>query len=200
MNVSWLSLTLIGGGLLVYFICAIILLVVAFRQHVLWALAVLFLPLGSLIFTCIHWTEARGAFLGKIAGVVMLIVGFVVSPDMTDEIWKDVSAKYNVQAKEKAPDLNAEIQEHRQRIESLQAVFAQDGVELTRLYQTLDAQRKALKPGDVAAITKFNEAAAAYQTRNATRKQMQEQIETTQRELEALLETRSRANAAHTKD
>jgi glutaredoxin len=95
-------------------------------------------------------------------------------------------------------DLSAQIQAHRQKLEALQATFSLDGVEITKQYQALDAQRKALKPDDAAAITKFNEAAAAYQAKNTARKQMQGQIETTQHELDTLLDTRSRQAAKGT--
>jgi glutaredoxin-like YruB-family protein len=91
--------------------------------------------------------------------------------------------------------LDTQILDQRQKLEALQSAFAQNGAQLTAEYQALDAQRKALKQGDTAAITKFNVAAADYQTRNQQRKQMQQDIDAGQKQLDALLDARSRAAA-----
>jgi glutaredoxin len=92
--------------------------------------------------------------------------------------------------------LNTQIQACRAQLESLQETFAQEGPELARQYKALEAQRKTLKPTDTAAITKFNESAAAYQARNAAGRQMQQQIAITQKQLDDLLDARTRATAA----
>jgi glutaredoxin-like YruB-family protein len=119
-------------------------------------------------------------------------------PGLQDQVMKAVMEKAHAKANAapKGPDIDAEIADHRARLETLQATFSLDGADLTKQYQALDAQRKALKPNDTAAITKFNETAAAYQTRNTARKQMQQQIDSTQHELDALLDKRSRENAS----
>jgi len=203
MNASWLTLTVMGLGLLIGLVCTILLVVVAFQKKFLWGIAVLFVPFASLIFTCLNWKEAKLPFFGIMLGGALIGGAIGATPGASEAFWKQFQAQYNAQLALQhgqppppaATDLNAQIQEHRQRLETMQATFAQDGAEMTKQYQELDAQRKALKSGDTAAITKFNEAAAAYQTRNTARKLMVQQIATTQHELDELLDSRSRANA-----
>lgn len=182
-------------GLLVSLIASIVVLINAWRQHIGWFLLVFFVPFGNVIFACRHWAETKVSFVLSFAGIVMAFVGIFAVPEARELVMKDVRAKMGI--KETTPrNFTVEIQEHREQLESLQASFAQDGVELTKQYQQLDAQRKALKPADAEAITKFNEAAAAYQARNTARKRMQQQMDATQKELDELLEARSRNAAA----
>lgn len=184
---------MMGTGLLIAVIAWIVVLINAWRQHIGWFLLALF-PFGRFIFVCRHWSETKGSFLMTYVGVVIMFASIFAVPEVREQAMKDIQAKMGI--KETPPrNFTAEIQEHRDQLESLQASFAQDGVELTKQYQQLDVQRKALKPGDAEAITKFNEAAAAYQARNTARKKMQQQMDTTQKELDELLEARSR-NAA----
>lgn len=204
MHASGLSLVVLAAGTLLYFFCFIMFIVVAFKRHILWGLAVLFVPLAGFVFLCMNWQRAKVAFIGLLIGGGMVGGAIASIPGASDAFWKQYQAQYALRHGKPLPsataDLNAQIQEHRQRLETLQATFAQDGVELTKQYQSLDAQRKALKPEDTAAITKFNEAAAAYQAKNVARKEMQTLIDSTQKELDSLLDTRSRqaANTAST--
>jgi len=195
MNLPWVSLAAIGIGAIISTIGTILLLIAAFRRSVIWGLVVLFVPLGNIVFVCKYWAEAKAGFLASIIGAIVALGGFFTIPEVQANFLKTADVKAAAAAPPKAPDLNAQILEHRQTLETLQGAFARDGAELTQQYKALDAQRKALKQADTAAIMKFNEAAAAYQARNAARKQMQQQIETTQRELDTLLDTRAR-NAA----
>ncbi|MEP6671580.1 MAG: glutaredoxin domain-containing protein [Chthoniobacter sp.] len=192
MNFPLVNIAAIILGLIISTIGTIMVLVAAFRESVIWGLVVLFAPLGNLIYTCMHWAEAKAGFLASVIGGAICAAGLLTIPEIQTQLLTAYHLKAPGSAEKKAPDLTAQIQEHRQHLEALQGAFAQDGTELTKQYQALDAQRKALKPKDTAAITIFNEAAAAYQARNTARKQMQQQIETTQHELEALLDARSR--------
>jgi len=195
MNSSLLfGLFMMGAGLLIALIASIVVLINAWRQSIGWFLLALFVPFGRLIFVCMHWSETKNSFIMTYVGVAIMFAGIFAVPDVREHAIKDIRAKMGI--KETPPrNFAAEIQEHRDQMESLQASFAQDGVELTKQYQQLDAQRKALKPGDTEAITKFNEAAAAYQARNTARKKMQQQMDITQKELDELLEARSRNTA-----
>ncbi|MDR3406502.1 MAG: glutaredoxin domain-containing protein [Chthoniobacter sp.] len=195
MNLPLVNLTAVSLGLIFFLIGTIVLIGAAFRQSWVWGLIVLFAPFGNLVYTCKYWAEAKSGFLGSIIGLALFVGGMVSAPNFQAEWSKVASFKFGGAAEKKAPDLTAQIQEHRQHLEALQASFALDGADLTKQYQALDAQRKTLKPKDTAAITKFNAAAAAYQARNTARKQMQQQLDTAQRELTALLDARSR-NAA----
>jgi glutaredoxin len=194
MNLPWLSLTLLGIGSVISLICGILVLYVAFQKNPLWVLGCIFIPFCSLIFLIMYWADVKSAFLGQLLGLAVILAGLLTTPKFSASFWKGYDAAVALRSRKPAPseDPNAQIQKHREQLESLQAIFAQDGVELTKQYQALDAQRKALKPEDTAAITKFNEAAAAYQAKNAGRKQMQAQIDSTQKELEGLLDTRAR--------
>lgn len=194
MNSPWLSLTLLGIGFVVIIVCGIYLLFIAFQKNPLWVLANLFIPFASLVFIIKYWEDTKSAFCGHLCGLALCVAGLVMTPHFSESFWKGYHAGLARAHGQAAPtdDLTAQIQAHRQKLEALQATFALDGVEITKQYQSLDAQRKALKPDDAVAITKFNEAAAAYQAKNTARKEMQGQIETTQHELDSLLDTRSR--------
>src|SRR5262249_22462138 len=144
-------------------------------------------------FTCMHWVEARLGFILSIVGSVVMVWSAMSIPEVHARLeaqWHPTAA-----TAQSARDLSREIQEHRDQMEALQATFAQEAADLGKEYQALEAQRKALKPGDTAAILKFNEAAAGYQARNARHKQVPEQIAKTQQELTALLDTRARDQA-----
>jgi glutaredoxin len=190
------SLIAIGIGGLIAMIGLILLLIASFRQHIGWGLAVLFAPLGSIVYTCVHWAEAKIGFLAHSIGSIVCLAGFFTIPMVQDKIMHLKLPGRTAQMATPAPDFNAQIQQHRDHLEALQGAFAQDGADLTRQYQALEAQRKALKPANTAAITKFNEAAAAYQARNVKRKEMQQEMDTTQKELDDLLAARSRAATA----
>jgi hypothetical protein len=51
------------------------LLYVAFQESVLWAVGCVLIPFVSLIFTIMHWSEAKAPFLTHLAGVVLLVIG-----------------------------------------------------------------------------------------------------------------------------
>jgi glutaredoxin len=198
MNIPLVNITAIVLGLVFILMGTVLMIVAAFRESILWGLGVIFVPFANLVFTCMHWAKAKSGFIATILGSALLTGGMVTVPGLQEQFVKAAMEKgaWKKDTAAKGPDLSAEIADHRQRLETLQATFALDGADLTKQYQALDTQRKALKPGDTEAITKFNEAAAAYQARNTARKQMQQQIASTQQELDGLLDKRSRENAA----
>jgi hypothetical protein len=194
------SLVLMTVGMLLALGATIKVLINAWRVHFAWALVVFFVPFGEIVFVCMHWSKTKVSFILSFVGLVMAFGGIFAVPEVRDRFLNDLNAKMAVAGQTKAPDLAAQltvqIQAHRDKLEALQGAFAQDGVELTKQYQQLDAQRKALKSNDADGITKFNAAAAAYQARNTARKQMQQQMDELQKELDGLLETRSRNASA----
>lgn len=197
MNSSVIGgLVLMVVGLLLATGASIVVLINAFRQHVGWFLLVFFVPLGNVIFACVHWAETKVSFLLTYVGIALMCGGIFAVPGARDQFMSKMKVKMGV-PEQKAPDLTTQIKEHRDKLESLQGTFAKDGVTLTQEYQQLDAQRKALKPGDTEAVTKFNEVAAAYQAKNTARKQMQQEMDTLQKELDGLLEARSRSAATN---
>jgi hypothetical protein len=56
------------------------LLVAAFKTSVGWGLASLFIPFAALVFVFKHWDVAKKPFLIQIGGIVLAVVGVVLSP------------------------------------------------------------------------------------------------------------------------
>jgi len=196
MNFPTASLIALGVGACVAMVGAILLLVAAFRQSIVWGLVALFVPFfGGVVYTCVHWAEARAGFLANILGTGICMAGLYTMPMVQERFWQFTGSITGGHPPVTVASLDIQIQQQRQKLEELRAAFAQDGAELNEEYRTLEAQRKALKPADTASITKFNQAAAAYQARNLQRKQMQQEIDAAQKQLEALLEARTHAAA-----
>ncbi|HEY3897762.1 MAG TPA: glutaredoxin family protein [Chthoniobacter sp.] len=184
-----------GGGATIYLVGMIRMLITAFSESVGAGLFVLFCPFGHVIYACKRWREVKFGFLANIVGAGILCSGFFSDPD-TQARFAQLTNRFTGGYTASAPaNLDAQIQEQRQRLETLEATFSQNGAGLAKQYQDLDTQRKALKPGDAAAIAKFNAAAAIYQARNSQRKQMQQDIDAGQKQLDTLLDTRSRTSA-----
>jgi hypothetical protein len=62
-------------GIILALVGGIGMLIVAFRESVLWGIGCLLIPLVSLIFVISHWDEAKKPFLIQLAGVVLMILG-----------------------------------------------------------------------------------------------------------------------------
>jgi len=60
------------------------LIIAAFREHILWGLAVLLLPIASLVFVITHWEEARIPFFINLASIGIFVVGIFSMPSPTD--------------------------------------------------------------------------------------------------------------------
>jgi hypothetical protein len=172
--VEALSLTLSIGGLLVAIVASIGLFVVAFRVSIGWFI-VCFLPFGKLVFSLVHWSEARGAVKAYFVGLAMMLAGFAIAP----EIYKNVengSSPRGVRPERtrnapppSAPDNSVVSRE--ERITVLQARLAKDTSDLNALYRELSARRAALKPGDEKALVDYNSEAARYSAKlESTRK------------------------------
>ena len=73
MEYIGIGLFAIGGITLV--VGAIMLLVAAFSESILWGLGCLFIPLVPLVFICMHWSEAKRPFLIKLAGLGVIFLG-----------------------------------------------------------------------------------------------------------------------------
>ena len=70
MMVFFAAYTLLALG-------AVMLLVAAFRESILWGVACLLLPIVSLFFLIVHWREAKGGFFVQLAGLLLLVVAAV---------------------------------------------------------------------------------------------------------------------------
>ena len=70
-----MSSALLVVGVILCVIGGIGMLIVAFRESVLWGLGCFFIPLVSLIFLISHWEEAKRPFFIQLAGFALLILG-----------------------------------------------------------------------------------------------------------------------------
>lgn len=53
-------------------------LVIAFKESVLWGLAVLFLPVAGLVFTIMHWSDVWRTVVANLAGYAVCVLAAVV--------------------------------------------------------------------------------------------------------------------------
>ncbi len=74
MNLVWIILMLLGG--LIALVGGILFLVAAFRESILWGLAVLFIPFAGLVFLIAHWQDAKKPFLLQLLGSLIYSVAF----------------------------------------------------------------------------------------------------------------------------
>jgi len=83
-TVSPLSVALIGIGFVFMLVSSLWFLVVAFRVHIGWGFACLFIPFASLVFLVMHWRAAWKPFvLGLIAAVPLTAGSIIAAADMT---------------------------------------------------------------------------------------------------------------------
>jgi glutaredoxin len=188
----------------------------AFQDGLFWR-TVIYESLGwKIVYGLLHLRDNMFGLFSLLVGLVLLFTGIYTIPYLRAEAVKEydlpespnqlparvssnLSARLRIHlpAVRKGPDLNAQIQEDRQRLETLQAAFYEDGQEVAGEYRALEAERKALNSTDTAAIVRFNEKAASYGARNTARRQTQAQITAVQAELDALLDARLRQIAAN---
>ena len=73
-------------GLLVSVVAGIWLLVVAFKTSVWWGLGSLLIPFVALIFVIMHWQVAKKPFLWNLLGGVLIAVGILMNPEVTQSL------------------------------------------------------------------------------------------------------------------
>ena len=66
-------------GLVLLVIGGLAFLIAAFQESLLWGLAVLFLPLASLVFLVTNWGRAKGAFVLQLYGVGCFVVAVLLA-------------------------------------------------------------------------------------------------------------------------
>ena len=74
----------IGGilailGWIIMAVGGIWLLVIAFKEHILWGLGSLFIPFVGLVFVIMHWKKSAKPFFIWLAGFVVMFVGALLS-------------------------------------------------------------------------------------------------------------------------
>lgn len=182
-------------AVLVCFVCSAAMMVAAFRQSVLWGLAYLFVPGGSLVFTIRYWSEVKHNMMISLVAGVIAIIGFTAHPATPQGALARIGLPFSASGSDDAADLTAKIQQQRDRIFKLETDFAQGAPALIKQFNALEKKRKSLDLTDTAAVAQFNEEAAAYQQQNAKRKAMLQEIEATRLDLDNLLAERSRITA-----
>jgi hypothetical protein len=65
-------------GWLVSIVGGIMLLVVAFKESILWGLGCIFIPFVALIFIVMHWEQSKKPFFIELAGAVLVIIGIIL--------------------------------------------------------------------------------------------------------------------------
>lgn len=100
----WMVLMGIGG--LVLFVGAIMFLVVAFKESVLWGLGCILIGPVELIFLIVHWNKASVPFFIEVGGLAVLFAGFSLAPaQVQNEIY--AALKMDNRAKVEAPEAQA---------------------------------------------------------------------------------------------
>jgi len=73
-----LGTLIIWAGIALWLLGAFAFLVAAFRENILWGLAVLFLPIAALFFLIVHWHRARNPFFLELWGIGIILVGSLI--------------------------------------------------------------------------------------------------------------------------
>lgn len=184
--ITILSLIVVGS------IASLVLLVRAFQVSVGWGIACFLVPLASTIFGLCHFSRAKYSFLISHLSIVAVIV-IIVRNDIpfTEEGMAKAFAGSPLGLTD-PQQLTSMIQEKRGRIERLENQFHTMSTELTAQFADLNKKRTTLKATDTTAVEQFNAEAAAYDVKNKTHKSNAEELETTRKELQELLDERSR--------
>src|SRR5688572_2934285 len=78
---SLLALCLVIAGVCTVVFATVWFLVLAFRRHLAWGLAVLLVPFANLIFLMCAWRNAKRPFFGILLGLFLLLAGGWHAPD-----------------------------------------------------------------------------------------------------------------------
>ena len=86
-----MSMALMGLGGIVGLVGGIWLLVIAFKEHVGWGLACIFIPGAALVFAIMKWKLAKTAFLIALAGGIVSGVGSYMAASAAAEALGNVN-------------------------------------------------------------------------------------------------------------
>jgi len=70
-----LGVVAVWGGILLMLVGSLFFIIAAFRESILWGLAVMFLPIVPLIFLIVHWHRAKGPFFIQLYGIAAVLIG-----------------------------------------------------------------------------------------------------------------------------
>jgi hypothetical protein len=80
---------LVFVGFVVQLVFSVVILIKAFRVSIGWGLATLFIPFAGLFFVINNWADTKKAFLGTVAGGVLMVFGVISvasSPELQDKM------------------------------------------------------------------------------------------------------------------
>lgn len=90
-----LAYTCFGLCCITLLISSIYVTVCAFRRHILWGLAYLFVPFAAFIYLIVDWRKVWKATLINIACVPLMILSMMLSPTFRAEMNKDRATTVN---------------------------------------------------------------------------------------------------------
>ena len=70
-----LGVVAMWAGLLLLLVGSLFFIIAAFREGILWGLAVMVLPIVPLIFLIVHWHRAKGPFFVQLYGLAAVLLG-----------------------------------------------------------------------------------------------------------------------------
>ena len=73
-----LGTLVLWAGVILCLVGGLFFLIAAFRESVLWGLAVLFVPFVSLIFLILHWSRAKDSFFLQLWGIALVLIAALV--------------------------------------------------------------------------------------------------------------------------
>ena len=74
-------------GLILCLVGSIWIIVAAFKESTLWGLGVLFInSIVTIIFVILHFEETEKPFIIWVIGVVLMIVGMIISPEQAETL------------------------------------------------------------------------------------------------------------------
>ena len=174
----------------VILIGAIMCLVAAFRQSVLWGLVYLFVPFASLVFLIKYWNEAKNGFFTSLFGLAVLIGLAATQPNIRNPFMNlPVLSGFH---ENKAKELSTKIEKRRDDLARFQEQFTRATEKANQDYKALTERRKALNTGDQKAVHQFNLDVAAYQQQDVLHlSQLTQEIDATTKDVDDLLSQRS---------
>lgn len=73
---------IIIAGMLISVVYSVQILIIAFKESIIWGLAVIFIPFVNLLFLILFWDKCKSPFLKSLIAIPFLLVGmFFISMD-----------------------------------------------------------------------------------------------------------------------
>jgi hypothetical protein len=188
---SILFMILIGIAALLCTIGSIVLLVAAFRTHILWGFATLLIPFAQLVFIFVHWQEAKRGVLIQLCAVPFILISFTIIPKNESVAsyftsYHGVDASFDARHPGDGKKTSATVQTTHPvptptpaPTPALEERIAANQQELDRLqakYEDLKVQRRDLLKSDQAGTHAYNLEVAKYQSDLQTAKARQAEL------------------------